>query len=163
MKRFRFRLRRLLEVRRLRESIKRQELEEVRRELDRQRRILSALEQAHEGSVNDLRVGFQGTLDLERIAVYHRYLGLLAHLIEGQRAVLESFVREEAARRVAVIEARRDRRIVEKLKDRAYARFLEQAAREEQAFLDEVSTVRYTREGGDELVGGSILRAAGRG
>ncbi|MFZ5924105.1 MAG: flagellar export protein FliJ [Bacillota bacterium] len=159
---FEFRLQKLLEVRRLRENLRRQELAEARQALDRERSTLARLEEACEEVVQELRAGSEGALDVDRIAIYHRYLGLLTRHIEDQRAAVDRLAREEASKRAAVIAARRERMMVEKLKERAYARYREEVARMEQAFLDEVSTIRYAREGGDGPSGRIIPRTVGR-
>lgn len=161
MKKFKFRLQKLLEVRRLGEDLRRQELAKARQALDREKSILARLEEACAEVMQELRAGFEGALDVERIAVYYRYLSLLARHTESQRATVDLLAREEATKRAAMIAARRKRMMVEKLKERAYARYREEVARMDQAFLDEVATIRYAREGGDELGGGTVFRAVG--
>ncbi|MEW6227797.1 MAG: flagellar export protein FliJ [Bacillota bacterium] len=161
MRKFKFRLQKLLEVRRLGENLRRQELAKARQALDREKSTLARLEEACAEVMQELRAGSEGALDVDRIAICHRYLGLLTRHIEDQRAAVDRLAREEAAKRAAVIAARRERMMIEKLKERAYARYREEVARVEQAFLDEVGTIRYSREGGDELSGGTVFRAVG--
>ncbi|NLG79667.1 MAG: flagellar export protein FliJ [Firmicutes bacterium] len=162
MRRFRFRLQKLLEVRRLKEDALRQELARAQEALQREKAVLERLGAAHGATLEELRASVGGTLDVQWIAAYHRYLGFLAHRIEEQRAVVDRAAREEAAKREALIAARRARKVVEKLKERAYARYCEEVAREEQAFLDEVGTTRYVRKGGEELGGNTAFRVVGR-
>lgn len=163
MTRFRFRLQKLLEVRRLKEDALRQELARAQEALQREKAVLERLGAAHGATLEELRASVGGTLDVQWIAAYHRYLGFLAHRIEEQRAVVDRLAREEAAKREALIAARRARKVVEKLRERAYARNREEVAREGQAFLDEVGTVRYARKGGEDLSGSSVFRVLGRG
>lgn len=162
MRKFRFRLQKLLEIRRLKEDLQRQELARARQALDREKANLAELKGVQAEAIDELRAAFEGVLDVDRIASYHRYLGLLAHHIGDRQAAVGRLAREEAAKRAAVIAARRERKIVEKLKERAYARYRDEVAHMEQAFLDEVGTIRYAREGGDESSGDTIFRAVGR-
>ncbi len=56
-----------------------------------------------------------------------------------------------------VIIAGRDRKVVENLRSRAYAEYLEEGARLEQRFIDEIGLVQYMRKGGDEINERSVL------
>jgi len=163
VKRFRFRLQKLVEVRRLKEDALRQELARAQEALERERAVLGKLAGARGATLEELRASVGGRLDVEWIAAYHRYLGFLAHRIREQGAVVDRLAREEAAKREALIAARRARMVVEKLKERAYARYREEIGRMEQAFLDEVGTIRYARKGGDDLSGSTVFRAVRRG
>ncbi|MCR4402726.1 MAG: flagellar export protein FliJ [Firmicutes bacterium] len=163
MKRFRFRLEKLLEVRRLRENALQQDLARAQEALRREKGVLETLGAARGATLEALRANVCGTLNVQDIAAYYRYLGFLAHRIEEQRAVVERAAREEAAKRDALIAARRRRKVVEKLRERAYARYREGILREEQAFLDEVGSMRYARKGGEDLSGNVLFRALGPG
>ncbi len=166
MKRFRFRLQKLLEVKQLREDLRKQELAAAQRALERERAELARLEAAWARALADLRDECRGTLDVETIRLRHRHLALLGRRMIEREAAVQRLAREEAARREALVEARRGRLTVERLKERAYARYRLEAARVEQAFLDEVGTTRYAREGGDDSNGSggiAVYRAMGRG
>ncbi|MGE5584717.1 MAG: flagellar export protein FliJ [Bacillota bacterium] len=162
MRRFRFRLQKLLEVRRLKEDTLRQELARTQEALRRGNDVLEKLGAMHGATLEELRASVAGTLDVEWIAACHRYLGFLAHRIEEQQAAVNRLAREEAAKREALVAARRARKVVEKLRERAYARYREEFARAEQAFLDEVGVTRYARKGGEDLSGSSVFRVVGR-
>lgn len=163
MRRFKFRLQKLLEVRQLREDALRQELARAQEAVRREKAVLEKLRAARGAALEGLRANVDGALDVQWIAAYHRYLEFLACRIEEQRAVVDRAVREEALKREALIAARRARKVVEKLRERAYARYREEVSRSEQAFLDEVGTMRYARKGGEDLSGDTVFHMPGRG
>jgi len=163
MKRFKFRLQKLLEVRRLKEDALRQELARAQEAVRREKAVLERLTAARGATIDALRANVGGALDVQWIAAYHGYLGFLARRIEEQRAVVDRAAREEVRKREALIAARRARKVVEKLRERAYARYREEVSRAEQAFLDEVGTMRYARKGGEDLSGHAVFHMLGRG
>lgn len=158
MKRFEFRLERLLRVRQQTEKVKRQRLAAIRRDVEREQAILERLKGSRDNVLNELRAySLQGVLDIPCVVDCYYRLQLIDDCIKAQKAVIDNLKRKEALERQAVIAARRDRKAVENLRDRAYAKHLHEQARIEQRFLDEVGLVQYMKEGGDKTNERSIL------
>jgi flagellar FliJ protein len=157
-RRFEFRLERVLEYRRRVEEQAQAELgrlemaraqaEGERRALDRRR--AEAQEQhreLHRGELDLIGENLQRLFIREldrRVAAKLDEIRRLAESIEGQRA--------------EVVRTARDRRVMEQLRERAYARYLEEQMRLEQRFLDEIGTQAFVRE---RILSAAEPRAAG--
>ena len=84
---------------------------------------------------------------------YHRYLGRLDSEIEAQRVLVENLAAEREEKRAQLMEALKNRRVIDKLKER----FLENEARrgeaQEQKALNEAAIHRF--QGNAERNGGA--------
>ncbi len=79
---------------------------------------------------------------------YHSYLNWLNRERDHAAVRLAQREAEVAAARERLLEASRERRIVEKLKERAYRNYRAQELRAEINFLDELGTGRFIRMAG---------------
>ncbi len=158
MKRFKFPLERLLKVRQQREQARRQDLAAIQRDIERGQVILERLDFFKDDTLDELRNrSLQGSLDIPGVIDCHYRLQVIAEHIKSKKAVIAALREEEAVERQGVITARRDKKVVENLKGRAYARYLEEGARLEQRLLDEIGIVQYMKEGGDDVNERSVL------
>lgn len=158
MKRFKFPLERLLRVRQQTEKVKRQRLAAIRRDVEREQAILERLKSSKESVLNELKAhSLQGVLDIPCVVDCYYRLQLIDDCIQAEKAVIDNLKRKEAMERQAVIAARRDRKVTENLRARAYARYLQEGAYLEQRFLDEIGLVQYMKEGGDKTNERSVL------
>jgi flagellar FliJ protein len=147
MPKFTFRLETLL---RLREATR----EERQLQLAEAYRVDVVLQQRLRAAVEELRslrdrcrqaVG-PGTVDVDRLVAAQRYeLALRAFQrgLEQQRAAVAA---EIERRRLALVEANREVRVLEKLREKQSARFQEEENRRDIRRLDEVAGQRAARE-----------------
>ncbi|MCS7235348.1 MAG: flagellar FliJ family protein [Armatimonadota bacterium] len=143
MRRFRFRLQGLLRLRRLREREGRRELAEALRSLRQAEARCEAARQALRQA--EARV-VQG-----RDAQELRWWADAVEACRQQLARAEA-VRAEAARRAdelwaRFLQLRRDRKVVERVRDRRWKLHQREQARREQAQLDELALLRRGRQG----------------
>lgn len=150
MKKFEFRLDNLLRVRLQTEKVTKQGLAAIRHDIEREEAKLERLKGLKGAAFDELRAhGLKETLDISAVMDCYYHLQVINEGIQAQEAVIRTLRQEEAVRREAAIAARQDRKVVENLRDRAYAGHLQEVARLEQGFLDEISLVQYIKEGGD--------------
>lgn len=151
MKKFKFRLTRLLEVRRQAEKVRKQRLAAIQRDIERESEMLKRLIACKNHIMDELRMhGLQETLDIASVMDCQYRLQVITEHIRMRNTAICGLRQEESLKRKEVIVARRDRKVVENLRGRAYARYLQEGVRLEQRFLDEIGLVQYMKEGGDK-------------
>jgi flagellar export protein FliJ len=126
------------------------------RQIEKVRERMAALDRQIHDEVNAIRAGQeQGAIDIQQVMRHRHWLG---HLHKG---VLEAEARERflearlAQERAVLAEAGKRRRILEKLKERQWARHMAEEERRETRENDDLSTARYLfgrREGKALLV-----------
>lgn len=79
------------------------------------------------------------------IKQYQLYKSDLEKKIELQIQVVEEKTNELEERRLELVDAQKNRKIMEKLKEKDYENYKEKENLEEQKFLDEISVVKYKK------------------
>jgi flagellar FliJ protein len=87
--------------------------------------------------------------DLFTVTNYQDYLQWLTRMLESELEQLEECDRRVAFARNRLIEASKEKKIVEKLKERAYQQYQAEALRTDIQFLDELGTNRFVRQDTD--------------
>ena len=135
---FKFRLERLLEVRKLREDIARQETAKaVQAVREQNENLMRTLREDQEGK-DALRALKQKEMDLVQIRLQEGYLGSLERKIRREFGHLQELTHAEAEARRALTEARKKVRVLERLRERQHTAYRYDLDREEQKVLDEV-------------------------
>ncbi|MBI2900354.1 MAG: flagellar export protein FliJ [Planctomycetes bacterium] len=144
-KRFAFRLDRLLQLRRMREELKKRELAAANRAVARQQQEILQLFVDEEETKTELRGLKTRTLDLVAIRLREHYLNVLNRRIGEAYRGLQDLQSKVAEKRKELVEAMQGVRVLERLRERKRAEYDLEVSREEQKFLDEVGS-RMTRE-----------------
>ena len=139
MKRFRFSLETVLKVKRQLEEARQLELAGAKERRDRVLLLLARLEQDLSGLLEDRSGQRQGRVDLGLEAWHNeRQRGLNAGIGQAQVELKEREAELEAAR-VRVVEAARERRVLEKLEENQLTDHLFKVNREEHGLLDDLA------------------------
>ena len=150
-KRFKFSLQPVLEQRRRVEEEKQQVVAQRQRELDRSEAELKRLNDDFRSSSESLRTNHRA-LDGEQLRLHYAHLQFLDRAITAQiRVVAERRVALDRARN-DLLEASKERKVVEKLKERRHEAFVAEELRIEQNELDDGNARRFGRAAG---VGGT--------
>jgi flagellar FliJ protein len=147
MPKFTFRLATLL---RLREATR----DERRLQLAEAYRVDEVLQQRLRAAAEELQALRQrcrqavgpGTVDVDRIVAAQRYELALRAFQRGLEQQREAVAAEIERRRLALVEANREVRVLEKLREKQAARFQEEENRRDIRRLDEVALQRAARE-----------------
>jgi flagellar FliJ protein len=143
-KRFKFNLQPVLEARTRVEEQKQQVVAQRRRSLDDAETELARLNDEFRKHSDVLRAAHRG-LDAEQLRMHYAHLQYLDRVILAQiRVVAERRVMLDRAR-TELLRASRDRKVVEKLKERRHDTFMTEAMRLEQNELDDANARRYGR------------------
>lgn len=135
MRRFRFRLQRIMELREQIRDEARQELVRANAKRDHEVSVLTYLEQEFEAI--SLREG--GTYSADELLTLGAYGERLTNAIEKQKVVVAEAIQEAEAAHDRYIQASKDAKAIELLKDKKVQEFKEQVLREEGALLDELA------------------------
>lgn len=146
MKVYAFRLQTKLDITLRQEDIAKNELRDMQAVYDHELIVLQRLKDYQTELFGDIR-GKRGYLRIDDLILLKDYLKVLAEEIDNQnRVVCEAEENLEKARQ-HFMEIMRERKALEKLKERDYQEYLKEIIREEQALIDEVAIVRFWRSG----------------
>ena len=140
MRAFRFRLERVLQLRRQMEDEKRRELSIMLFDLRQLEAKLHSLQQDLESCkrqmTNDLELE---ELSIARIEVFASYLKRIASSIEAQRELISELHKKIESKRNELLEAIKERKAMESVKAKRLAEHEKERIRDEMKFLDEVA------------------------
>lgn len=143
MRKFVFRLE---SIRRLRAGVereKRREFAAAAAAYNRERHELVRLEREAEEKRGALRKELDGPCRLEKLRNMENYLLRLQETVVAQRQRTEEAWHFMEVKRRELVEASRERKVMDKLRERQLEEYLYELAREEQSFLDEVAGGRF--------------------
>lgn len=142
MNKFKFRLEKVLSTRRLREEDKQRELataqREVQAELERQNLISESIDEIIEHMIDQRSESFTA-LDMQTSWAHRQ---LLESSIRDQKSVIAEANKVAEIKRTELIVLNKDRRILEKLKEKKLERFNKRKIKKDQKILDELSQYR---------------------
>lgn len=146
-KTFKFKLQSILEYK------KKVEEEEIRKLAELkvlQKREQEKLEFLKMTKVEEMRTltekSAQGVLNVSEIQMYHAHIKKLDKEITEQEIRLQQIAIEVEEQRQRLLEASKEKKIYEKLKEKHKATFLAAIEEEERKFIDELATMRYDGE-----------------
>jgi len=145
MKRFKFRLQTVLDQRQTVEDRLLAELAELRREEQAEIHRLRALESVLASAERLLESALQENRNADEISRRDDYAKTMRDDVRLQELTLEAVQRRVEAKRVELIDAMRDRKVMEALRDRQQREYLMAQARAEQNSLDEIASLRFAR------------------
>lgn len=144
MKRFHFRLDRVLDTRRLREDLRKKELGQAKQELKEGEHRLTAFEEKHRLYQDRLReTQSLPFLKVRELATHHRYVDLARSAISAQRSRVKGLTERVEERREALVGASRDKKVLENLRERRLETHGKATGRAAQLFLDEIAHRRF--------------------
>lgn len=148
MPRFKFRLERVLDVRKSQEEREKMAFAEREAALAREKRRLAAAERAYQDALEaDGRDEPRSVEDLLRqLARRERLLRDIGQAQADLAAAAEAW----RVARDRLIEARKKRRVLDRLRERRHETWRLEEARAEQAILDEMGTTRFLRRRSEE-------------
>lgn len=138
-KSFQFRLEKVLDVRRLKEKSAHRELAAAQQAVaDRNGIILGLMSQEDEAK-RELRALQERAVDVPRLRLAGDFVTSLARLLQREYETLQTLVIVEIEKRHALTEARKDVRVLERLRDKQARLHRQGLDVEERKFLDEIA------------------------
>ena len=146
---FRFNLEQVLNFRRQVEESKEFGLAQARRVMQQEEDRLSFFEDRRDHYQRELVERQKEGVSPREVVIYNAYTAFLKEKIELQIEAVESARKQVEERKEELLAARKDRKILDRLRSRKYEVFLAEMRREEMKHLDEVAVTRFqarTRE-----------------
>jgi flagellar FliJ protein len=124
----------------------RNELAELRRLHQQELVVLREIEEEHETCLRRIvKMQEKGPLPLDELELQYLYLQKVFQDYKDQEARVEDLVKKIDETTGRLIEARRDKRVLEKLRDRHFEKFRYEEEYKEQLFLDEIGQSIFSR------------------
>ncbi len=146
MRGFAFRLEPLLSLRRHREQMLQVQLAESQRVMEAETVRLEAIRREIEDQARQsTRHHEKGPLDMEKLNLESSYLAVLERRLESQEALVDKLSRRVAEEREAVLQASREKKALERLRETLLLAFAREEARKELKDAEEVATTQHVR------------------
>lgn len=145
MKKFRFRLQRVLDVKNTIEEVKRRNFLTAQQEHDlkvMQKQEMYRTLGHHQTKLREI----QDDLTTQVLNYYYNYFTMMLKEIEYQQGLIDLAREEMEKRREELIESVKERKILEKLKDKKHAEYVHEFNYEEQKILDELSGSKFKKK-----------------
>ncbi|HSO59530.1 MAG TPA: flagellar export protein FliJ [Desulfobacterales bacterium] len=142
---FHFRLETILTQRRHVEERFQKELAEVRQELSAAQAVLREAKETRRRSMREMRRKQQDRFRADDMLLYYPYLERLKLDIELHMKRVAAGERKVAQKRQALLEAMKQRKILDKLKEKQFQMHLKTEAGREQRFTDESAAQQHAR------------------
>jgi flagellar export protein FliJ len=155
MKRFKFELESVLQVRQESHEAAKVELSNAAAAVDAARVQLESLQDVRKAQESKLRTN--ATLaDPNALFLHSAYLDALSRRERQQTEKLMHLEEERLSRQTAAIEAAQEAQVIEKIRERQYRMHRQSVLQHEQAELDEAAILAFGRNSGDRSPGGRI-------
>ncbi len=148
---FHFHLQQILNFRRQHEETKEFELAQTRRVLRQEEERLAFFRNRRDQCQQELLGRQKAGVSPGEISIYHAYAEHMKEKIQLQIEALETARKQVEEKKEEVLAARKDRKILDRLREKKHQVFLADSRRQERKQLDEVAVGRFqerTRERG---------------
>ena len=147
MKKYTFKLEKVLDYRKDIEKITKQELANVQKKLQEEEERMNYYKTEYQETAHSARRESNEVLDLEGLRMLNNYLSYLDRQIEVQREVVFNCLEEVSEWKDKAKKAMQDRKSLEILKDKGYQEHVEEIKAQERIFNDELGLRGYVRNG----------------
>ncbi|MCB9493877.1 MAG: flagellar export protein FliJ [Desulfobacteraceae bacterium] len=146
MKKFKFSLESVLKYRIFLEKEARQALMSINLDINECEENIESLKYKRILLYNELESETDKGITIEYFNMYQNYISSVDQRLENEKSQLIKLLREKDLRTLKLIEARKQKEALEKLKTRKKNQYIEEMLYEEQKELDEISSVKKARE-----------------
>jgi len=135
---FNFNLAPILSIKEKMEDLRKNEFGKAVRELEDERQRLVVLEQNRTDCIQSFCDGLRKGVRPEYIGRHNYFLERLKMLIKQQKAVIKQAEAKVEEKREELVEAMRDRKTLDTLKENAFVEYITEEKRAEQKVVDEI-------------------------
>ena len=112
-------------------------------EMEKQKKAMMLIER--ENTIDSFRNSVIKHITPYDLQMHNNYLGVLKERIIKQEAVIKKAEELVETKRLELVEAMKERKIMEKLKEKDYETFVKEEQLKEQKIQDEIVSYRYSR------------------
>ncbi len=146
MKRFNFRLKKVLKHREIVENLKKEELGRAKSDLKREAELLKKMETKRRKTREELKERRSDRISLPEALIYEAYLERIDEEVDLQSTKAAQLSQRISKMREDLLRASQEKKIVEKLKEKGKANFTSDLKRFEQGISDEASVNQFNRK-----------------
>jgi len=146
MQKFQFKLQRLLDFRKIREEQARAEFAKATRVFLHEKEQLRQLEKKLTNTLEGLKLEQEKTSSLLMLKMFQDYIDTTREGIQLQTTRVAAAAEKRQKCLKLFEETARQRKIVDKLREKKLEQYQEEVLHEEQAFLDDLAGQRYIRD-----------------
>jgi flagellar FliJ protein len=146
MKKFKFSLESVLKYRSFLEKEARQALMSINLDISECEENIESIKYKRILLYKELEEETDKGITIEYFNMYQNYISSVDQRLENEKARLIKLLREKDLRTLKLIEARKQKEALEKLKAKKKSQYIEEMLYEEQKELDEISSVKKARE-----------------
>lgn len=145
MRKFKFKLKTPLKVKQMEEKVKKQKLAAAIARQNYEKKLLKTLLTQRLALDSDLQKNLEISIKVEELYVYINYMETIKRQIENQKKSLFKAKEDCNKTRSSFIESRKERQILEKIKQKSFKTYIEEINREEQKLSDEIAISNFCR------------------
>jgi len=143
MKKFKYRLEPILKIKSHAEKQRQKEHAAALQQVYRQKEQLSAIDGERERTFAFQRTRLQGTIQTQQLLAASRYLVRLKRDTLTGSELLRGLERESERKRQMLVQAAKERKIYEKLRERQQTKFNQEVEQHDRKALDEMAVVTF--------------------
>lgn len=141
-----FKLQPVLDHRQFIEDDLKKELAEIKQQVLKARQQLDSLKRKEMNTATALKMQQKEGLSSDQVLAYHDYLKRLSDRIVEQDKITAEIETQELEKQDALLEAMKNRQILEKLKERGVDRYHQVMQKKEMNFIDEIAVNQFVRK-----------------
>ena len=146
MKKFRFRLKKVLDHKMRLYEAARMKHAEAMRTLRMEEAKLESLRETYTTCLFELAEKTKKKFRVRDLGPYYRYMTFIKKEIANQSHSVYQAMEKEDASRKALMQAAKEKEILHKLQEKQYNAYKYVINKEEQKFIDDIAAAKYTRE-----------------
>ena len=139
MGRFQFRLQKVMQARQFKEEIAKKNLATAQTALKEELQFLGRLEAFHRDAMIQMEAHIEGQVNVADVLLDIAYISSLSEEIAAQQRKIVQRTEEVERKRQMLVEASKDKKMLERIRERRYLAYLQEANRAEQAVIDEIA------------------------
>lgn len=145
---FVFKLQAVLDTKKILEERKLTEFSEKKNQLNEEKKVLNTIQQERILLVDQLRDSQHLIRHMRDIELQITYIDVCKEKEKKQKKVIDGVTKEVEERRIALMEAMKERKVMENLKDRDMEEFKASEVMQERITTDETAILRFRRTEG---------------
>ncbi len=146
MKRFNFRLKKVLKHREIVENLRKEKLGKAKSELKKERDLLRKMEDTRRRTREELKERRSNLISLPEALIYETYLERMDEEVGLQTTKAAQLSQKVEKTRQDLLQASQEKKIVEKLEDRRKSEYASDLKKFEQGISDEASVNKFNRK-----------------
>ncbi len=143
MAKFKFSLRNYLDLKEKIAEQKKMEYGRALNKLEQEKQKKERMVEERNAEINHFREDIMQGVKPASIRMHNDYIGALKHRIKEQEVVVKGAQRHTEGKRLELVKAVQDRKMLEALKDKAYTEYIREEKLAEQKVVDEIVSYKY--------------------